>query len=176
MATSNFHNVNASHIFACSLENEWDYEDLIDNLTYEFKNHTNWYDGNKSDPNELRSFPSRVLGSLTKDFSYNDFSLEVWVSPVIRSGYYEGVNLDWNAHYFINGNECDLDEIDRMLEYDTDYSPSKRKAYALLAEKKADKLRNELVEFTEKVFTDYSMKLGVTAQFSNGETIYHKIA
>jgi len=176
MATSNFHNVNATHIFACSLENEWDYEDLVDNLTYEFKNHADWYDGNKSDPHELRSFPSRVLGSLTKDFSYNDFSLEVWVSPVIRSGYYEGVNLDWNAHYFINGNECDLDEIDRMLEYDTDYSPSKRKAYSLLVEKKAEKLRNELVEVTENIFEQYSDKLGVTARFSNGETIYHKVA
>ena len=176
MATSNFHNVNATHIFACSLENEWDYEDLIDNLTYEFKNHADWYDGNKSDPHECRSFPSRVLGSLTKEFSYNDFSLEVWVSPVIRSGYYEGVNLDWNAHYFINGNECDLDEIDRMLEYDTDYSPSKRKAYSLLVEKKAEKLRNELVEVTENIFEQYSDKLGVTARFSNGETIYHKVA
>jgi hypothetical protein len=176
MATSNFHNVNATHIFACSLENEWDYEDLVDNLTYEFKTHADWYDGNKSDPHECRSFPSRVLGSLTKDFSYNDFSLEVWVSPVIRSGYYEGVNLDWNAHYFINGNECDLDDIDRMLEYDTDYSPSKRKAYSLLVEKKAEKLRDELVEVTENIFEQYSDKLGVTARFSNGETIYHKVA
>jgi len=63
-----------------------------------------------------------------------------------------------------------------MLEYDTDYSPSKRKAYSLLVEKKAEKLRDELVEVTEKIFTDYSMKLGVTARFSNGETIYHKVA
>jgi hypothetical protein len=63
-----------------------------------------------------------------------------------------------------------------MLEYDTDLSNSQRKAYALLAEKKAEKLRDELVEVTEKIFTDYSMKLGVTARFSNGETIYHKVA
>jgi hypothetical protein len=35
---------------------------------------------------------------------------------------------------------------------------------------------NELVEVTEKIFSDYSDKLGVTAQFSNGETIYHKVA
>jgi len=176
MATSNFHNVNASHIFACSTENEWDFEDLIENLSYEFRNHAAWYGGNKSDPNELRSYPSRVLGSLTKDFSYKDFSLEVWVSPLVRSGYYDGVNLDWNAHYFINGCECDLDDIERMLEYDTDLSNSQRKAYTLLAEKKAEKLRDEFVEVTEKIFTDYSMKLGVTAQFSNGETIYHKVA
>jgi hypothetical protein len=63
-----------------------------------------------------------------------------------------------------------------MLEYDTDLSNSQRKAYGLLAEKKAEKLRDELVEVTEKIFSDYSDKLGVTAQFSNGETIYHKVA
>lgn len=176
MATSNFHNVNASHIFACSTENEWDYEDLKDNLSYEFKNHADWYDGNKSDPNELRSFPSRVLGSLTKSFSYNDFSLEVWVSPLIRSGYYDGVNLDWNAHYFINGNEYEIDDLETGIEYETSFTAYKRKAYALLAEKKAEKLRDELVEVTENIFNQYSEKYGVTARFSNGETMYHKVA
>ena len=30
MATSNFHNVNASAIFAVPLENDFDYEDLVD--------------------------------------------------------------------------------------------------------------------------------------------------
>lgn len=174
MATSNFHNVNASHIFACSLENEFDYEDLKDNLSYEFKNNPNWYDGNKADPDEFR-FCSQVLGSLTKEFSYKDFTLEVWVSPVIRSGYYEGVNLDWNAHYFINGSECDLDGIENILEYDTDLSKSQRRVYALLAEKKAEKLRDELVGVTEAIFSNYSDKLGITARFSNGETLYHLV-
>ena len=30
MSTSNFHNVNASAIFAVPLENDFDYEDLVD--------------------------------------------------------------------------------------------------------------------------------------------------
>jgi hypothetical protein len=45
-----------------------------------------------------------------------------------------------------------------------------------LAEKKAEKLKNEIVEKLESIYSDYSMKLGVTARFSNGETIYHSIA
>jgi len=45
-----------------------------------------------------------------------------------------------------------------------------------LAEKKAEKLKDEIVEKLEAIYNDYSMKLGVTAQFSNGETIYHKVA
>jgi hypothetical protein len=46
----------------------------------------------------------------------------------------------------------------------------------LLAEKKAEELQNEIVEEVEKIFSMYSEKLGVTARFSNGETIYHKVA
>ena len=175
MATSNFHNVNASHIFACSTENEWDFEDLIENLSYEFRNHAAWYGGNKSDPNELRSYPSRVLGSLTKDFSYKDFSLEVWVSPLVRSGYYDGVNLDWNVDYSINGDSYDIDELENGIGYNTALPISKIKAYSLLAEKKAEKLKNEIVEKVESIFSDYSEKYGVKAVFSNGETIYHKL-
>ena len=176
MATSNFHNVNASHIFACSLENDWDYDDLKDNLFYEFKNLNGFSTYTKSDPHELRSFPSNSICSIERDFQYKDFSLNVIVTPVIRSGYYEGCNLDWHVWYGINGDECDLDEIERMLEYDTDLSPSQRKAYAMLAEKKAEKLLAEIVVDVEKVFEMYSDKLGVTARFSNGETIYHKVA
>ena len=32
MSTSNFHNVNASRIFACELADEFDYDDLVENL------------------------------------------------------------------------------------------------------------------------------------------------
>ena len=35
MATSNFHNVNASNIFAVELQDEFDYEDLVCNLESE---------------------------------------------------------------------------------------------------------------------------------------------
>ena len=46
----------------------------------------------------------------------------------------------------------------------------------MLAENNAERLKNEIVKEIESVFKDYSDPLGVTAQFSNGETIYHKIA
>ena len=48
--------------------------------------------------------------------------------------------------------------------------------YSLLANKKAVKITDEIVEEVEKVFGNYTDKYGVTAQFSNGETIYHKVA
>jgi len=63
-----------------------------------------------------------------------------------------------------------------MVMFHTILPKSKAIVYAKLAEKKAEKLRNEIVEKLEAIYNDYSDKLGVTAQFSNGETIYHKIA
>jgi hypothetical protein len=178
MATSNFHNVNASAIFAVPLENDFDYEDLVDNLKSELSNDSDYVDYGKTDHNECRSFPSRTLGSIRKYHQYKDFYVEVCVTPVIRSGYYEGVNLDWNVDYLING-DASYDSPDFYINDIAHYGnlpKSKATTYAKLAEKKAEKLKNEIVEKLESIYSDYSMKLGVTARFSNGETIYHKVA
>ena len=175
MATSNFHNVNASAIFAVPLENEYDYEDLVCNLESELGNNPDYVDYGKTDKNELRSFPSRTLGSIRKYHQYKDFYVEVCVTPVIRSGYYSGVNLDWNVDYAINGDIYDIDELENGIGYNTALPISKIKVYSSLAEKKAEKLKNQMVEKLESLYNDYSEKYGVTAVFSNGETIYHKL-
>ena len=177
MATSNFHNVNASAIFAVPLEHEFDYEDLICNLESELSNNPDYVDYGKTDKNELRSFPSRTLGSIRKYHQYKDFYVEVCVTPVIRSGYYEGVNLDWNVDYLING-DVSYDSPDFYIDdiaYCGNLSKSAATKYAKLADKKAEKLKNEIVEKVESIFSDYSDRYGVTAVFSNGETIYHKL-
>ena len=177
MATSNFHNVNASAIFAVHLENEYDYDDLVDNLKSELNNDSDYVDFGKSDKHELRSFPSRTLGSIRKYAQYKDFYLEVCVTPVIRSGYYDGVNLDWNVDQNING-EAEYDEPNFHIEDIAWYAKlpkSKAIKYAKLAEKKAEKIKNEIVEQLESIYNNYSDRYGVTAVFSNGETIYHKL-
>ena len=175
MATSNFHNVNASAIFAVPLEHEFDYEDLVDNLKSELSNDSDYVDYGKTDPNELRSFPSRTLGSIRKYHQYKDFYVEVCVTPVIRSGYYSGVNLDWNVDYTINGDIYDIDELENGIGYNTALPISKIKVYSSLAEKKAEKIKNEIVEELEALYNNYSDRYGVTAVFSNGETLYHKL-
>jgi hypothetical protein len=175
MATSNFHNVNASAIFAVPLENEYDYDDLVENLTSELNNDADYVDYGKTDKHELRSFPSRTLGSIRKYHQYKDFYVEVCVTPVIRSGYYSGVNLDWNVDYAINGDIYDIDELENGIGYNTALPISKIKVYSSLAEKKAEKLKNDIVEKLEALYNNYSDRYGVTAVFSNGETIYHKL-
>ena len=153
MATSNFHNVNASHIFAVRLEDEWEYDDLVSNLESEFNNNLDYSDYGKSDPNELRSFPSKSLGSFSNWLTIGDDEVEIYVTPVIRSGYYEGVNLDWHVRYYVNGYEDDTYETHTRVQT----------------------LVGVYVNFIENVYEQYSQPLGVTARFSNGETIYHPI-
>jgi hypothetical protein len=177
MATSNFHNVNASAIFAVQLEDEWAYDDLVENLKSQLNNDPNYVDYGKSDPNELRSFPSRSLGSIRKYHQYKDFYVEVCVTPVIRSGYYSGCNLDWNVDYLING-DASYDSPDFYIDDIAHYgnlSKSAATKYAKLAEKKAEKIKNEIVDELESLYNNYSDRYGVTAVFSNGETIYHKL-
>ena len=153
MATSNFHNVNASHIFAVELQDEYDYQDLVDNLESEFSTNIDYSDYSKSDPNELRSFPSKSLGSFNNSIEIGEDEVEVYVTPVIRSGYYEGCNLDWHVRYYVNGYEDDTYESHPRVQT----------------------LVEVYTNFIENVYEQYSQPLGVTARFSNGETIYHAI-
>ena len=152
MATSNFHNVNASSIFAVELQDTYEYDDLIDNIQSGLKA-TGYYNMlTKSDPNELRSFPSTSIGALDNYVEdANGNGIVVTITAVVRSGYYDGVNLDWHCH---------LEEYGETIEH-------------LLPAAEAEK--NRLVEMVEYVFSEFSTPLGVTAQFSNGETIYHPI-
>jgi hypothetical protein len=152
MATSNFHNVNASHIFAVQLEDTYEYDDLIDNIKSGLKETGEFNLLTKSDPNELRSYPSTSIGSLDCYVEDNDGNgIVVTVTAVVRSGYYDGVNLDWHPHF---------EEYGETIEH-------------LLPQAELEK--NRLVEMIEYVFSEYTTPLGVTAQFSNGETIYHPI-
>jgi len=154
MATSNFHNVNATHIFAVQLEDEWAYEDLVYNLESEFNIHNDYSDYGKTDSDELRSYPSRSLGSFSDSLTIGDDEVEIYITPVIRSGYYEGCNLDWHIRLYVNGYEDDTYADDANVL----------------------RISNEYIEFIENIYSQYSEPLGVTARFSNGETIYHKVA
>ena len=152
MAASNFYNVNASHIFAVQLEDEYEYDDLIDNIKSGLKETGEFNLLTKSDPNDLRSYPSTGIGSLDCYVEDNDGNgIVVTVTAVVRSGYYDGVNLDWHVHF---------EEYGETIEH-------------LLPQAELEK--NRLVEMVEYVFSEYTQPLGVTASFSNGETIYHPV-
>jgi hypothetical protein len=73
----------------------------------------------------------------------------VTVTAVVRSGYYDGVNLDWHLHFEEYG-----ESVEHLLP-------------------QAEQEQNRLIELVETVFAEFSTPLGVTASFSNGETVYH---
>lgn len=187
MSTSNFHNVNASAIFACELEQKYDYDDLVDNLQIEFPQGRNT---NIIDPDELRSYPSRIIGvdDITKE--YKHFGLEVCIYPLIRSGYYQGCNLDWFIKVYMDGDELDYptngdimeqvsevkDALIHVLEMEDVYkSPKQIEKMSFGLANYINKCTAKLVDKVEEVFSRYSTPLKVAARFSNGETIYTKI-
>jgi hypothetical protein len=195
MGTSNFHNVNASKIFAVLMPyetpvldedfnetdeleirecDEFDLEYLVysiindmkelgDNLYYHFKDKKSFDD-------------SRYLGSLTKEKVFDDMNVLVYVHAFVRSGYYEGANLDW---------ECDISiDDDKEVFFDNKYDELKD-IYSILKDKNKNKrviksidnwiikTKTSLIEKMESIFEkNSSMQLTVCAKFCNGETIY----
>jgi DNA-binding Lrp family transcriptional regulator len=176
MATGNFHNVNASRIFAVQIEEEWDYEDLKSNLLCELEA-KGFVKGYGNDPNELRSFPSSILASKSVYKDFCGVEVEVEITAIVRSGYYSGVNLDWQLDFKL-GNGYVMDEIPEQSEIaeDLDYYGDTNKGMATIqaknVEKFFEKTRDILIEELETIYQENSIALVTVARFSNGETIY----
>lgn len=174
MATGNFHNVNASKVFACELESEFDYEDLMLNLEEALKAMKCDYCFNGDDPHELRSFPSRVLTGMGFSKDYKEFSVDMEISIIIRSGYYSGCNLDWDIKYSIEGIESDEPVFIDLLESYVECSEKMAKYKASLAEQWAVRESSNIISRIEAIFAEFSIPLQTVGSFSNGETIYEK--
>jgi hypothetical protein len=199
MGTSNFHNVNASKVFAVLMNYEaprlddfgnetedmeyhtpecFEIDDFIDNMkteAQEFKHKTiKYYKDCDNDPHELRSFESTPLFQYYSNKTFGDMSVTVSINCVIRQGYYEGGNLDWYVTYDLSNYKGD--EIDFQKDFiDCSNMPEgMRIIQSRNAERWAQKVTDELVEIVEDLFTKQSMPLVVTARFSNGETHYSK--
>jgi hypothetical protein len=175
MATSNFYNENASRIFASECEEEFDYEDLVSNLEYTLSELDESFSSGKA--GDYIDDNSKILDySLNKSFDYKDgTSVEVVIHPVIRSGYYSGVNLDWLFEFYIDGSEVEDDDCikDYLVNFEG-YAPSHAAKVAPSRFRRLEKIKNKLTEQLEKIYTDYTTPLNVVARFSNGETLYEK--
>lgn len=179
MATGNFHNENASKIFACDLEDEWSFDDLKDNLFYELvalekTNPFAFYHKSGKDTAENRNFSSTVIGTLKESKCYSNFEVTVNVVAVIRSGYYSGCNLDYVFDFTIEGQDTDdTNDFADILEYQLG-SANMANYKAKFARKWAEATKEKLTDLLEKLYEQWSTPLVVTARFSNGETIYSK--
>lgn len=156
MGAPNFNNQNASKIYAVEISEDMDYEFLIEDmqivLEKEFTN--DFIEKDEWDSN--RNYPGKVIAEINKSVGDE----QIIVSIVVRNAYYSGVNLDWDARFFVIENsyqeEYDLDSID------------------LNKFPKVEKEFNNIIDRVEKIYSKLSTPLKKVAQFSNGEAIYQK--
>lgn len=170
--TGNFYNKNATHIFAFGMDTEdngddgeynsdqhqIDYEDQISYIIEELSKIPGFSEG-EYDFDDNRNFSGRSLGAISVNIS-NKNDTGVQIICVARSGYYEGANLDWELK-FTGPDGYDIDSPDDISQ----------RSYATKLQRAAD----ALVKKVEKVYARCTTPYGVSARFSNGETMYHKI-
>ena len=132
--------------------------------------------GSIRDADELRSYPSQLLGVKSIDREFMDVWAEVHIVSTIRSGYYQGASLDWSVSIFMRNDEYDMgtfeDCYDEHLAWLSDHSSGLCKANAPKLLAWVNQAKDELVEELEKLYEQLSTPLRVAARFSNGETIY----
>jgi hypothetical protein len=168
MGTSNFYNKNSSKIYACQIEEDFDYQDLVENLQFELQAQA--FDSINEFDNE-RNFCGQYIATKKIEFTNYDQSIYLTIKTVIRNGYYSGVNLDYDFEIVgeaINNynNDFEINEKD-----DLDYQVVR--GFKTLFKKAKKTLEKEILKL-EKIFGQNSQALKVGARFSNGETIYIK--
>jgi hypothetical protein len=181
MGTSNFHNVNAKCIYPVLMDyedegetrqsDEFDQECLIDNLNKKFNAlNLNFQEGSVSDLDQLRSYPSKIIGCITKEKTIGGIEVSVCLTSVLRYAYYEGANLDYDIAESVHGE--DLVDIEDQFDFYSEYKGISKK-HAEIALNWLETTKNELIDLFENIYAEISdVKLRKVATFSNGETIY----
>lgn len=185
MGTANFHNVNASKIYAVLLNWEdeetgetcypegYDYDEFCINAIDRIDEHMKKAGFNiTGEGNDPHSRESRGLTGAYIGKNHAGAEISVTIYAVLRSAYYEGANLDWFIQYEVNcytSTEEPFEAGDIQSEWDGGLS----KRHAETAIKWMDSQRNKLVEALEKIFGELSeRRLNCIGRFSNGEAVY----
>jgi len=149
MSTPNFYNKNASKIFAVELEEDFEYDDLIDNLRSAIKN---CVPADRWEGDNNRSYEGKIFAEINKTIG----KWGITINLIIRNAYYSGANLDW-------GVEIEDQNTGDSFERGEDKISNTAENY----------IQNEIAKI-EKVFSDYSIPLICVGIFSNGEAIYQE--
>lgn len=121
----------------------------------------------------LRSFEGKVIATISECKTYMGVEVEIQLVAILRSGYYEGANLDWELTYFADGYEND-EEIVEEWEYQAakEHSVGLVKMNRSRVEAWVETNRDRLVSDVETIFEEMSTPLRLVGRFSNGEAIY----
>lgn len=187
MGTSNFSQKESNHIYAV------DTEDTKTNVAYEIESSLNKNKKLQSsfthaEGNEFFdtgypisiSYPSQLIGDIKVNRDWPSFNceVEITVNLISSAGYYSGFNLDYVTEVEINGYILTLDEAaEESLDYfnetiEGNISETRFKWVLNWIHSERDKILRKV----NKVYADNSEPLEVFARFSNGETMYSKVA
>jgi hypothetical protein len=183
MATANFYNKNASNIYAILPENE-DYYFIFDDVKNNISNDLEAYTKNSKAylgySNKYYRDASLIeVISATDEVAGVPFTVSVEV--LMRPGYYEGANLDYEINY--NVESVEFDDLSEAFQayfdvaaWDFDMNKGLAKIQAKNAAKRLEAMSNELVENVENILKkNCTHILQVSARFSNGETWYSEV-
>lgn len=160
-----------------------DYEFTRDNIFHELKKvceekklhivENNGYNGE-------RNFGGRYLCEISKTHpKYNSIGIQVSITCLSRSGYYDGANMDWEIGNICIGNGS-WDEVPDPLDiaHELQYmgkGSGIAKIQSRNIEKWVERTVDELVKLIEDVYEQFTDPLIRVATFSNGETIYKRV-
>ncbi len=147
-----------------SYEVDTEIEDTIDNVKSELQKYNEFSEAKKGTWSDAfgRSYDAKVIGDMYSGEIFEDEDGDereygVNFECLIINGYYDGANLDYLITYQIDGYEGDFDE------------------FTAEAQAWVENKRDEFVTKIEEVYKMFSIQLGVSARFSNGETWYSRV-
>jgi hypothetical protein len=184
MSTANFCNRNADFIYACEFADEFAYDDLLADLRQALRSAAadpkvkaiaDYRTGHDtSEPDYNRNYPGRIIAVVWSETKrYRGFAVYLSAKIIVRSGYYEGANLDYAIGCHVRGREYLKDDLDEVCLHSE--LPGSRRAYQLaLAKRWFDRHYAPFTAAIETVFRRHSTPLRLVARASNGEAFYER--
>jgi len=178
MSAPNFAITNASRYFVVEANESWEYEDILACIqdafrTQKWENEICFSNENKSDDN--RSYPGIIFGYLSASKYYERVGeANVIIELVLRSGYYEAANLDYEIRYEVEGIEYDNPQDVNVLHV-ANLPPKQAKLYNRWIANWMEDTTGKMTSKIEAIYSRFSEQYIRTALFSNGEAIYSKI-
>jgi hypothetical protein len=181
MGTSNFYTKNATKTFVVCASYQQPVLDDDGNETEEMETHypesyeideeiqyfkdtlkvkakeakLSYYD-NKNESDNCRNFEGTKMCTVYTSKSFAGCEVEINIECIIRSGYYEAANLDYDIVIICGGNETDEITDDDMYYGMDNRNTGMAKIQAKNARAYVEKMTDELTAFIEKVYTEIS--------------------
>lgn len=177
MSTPNFHSLSGQY-FAIEAEDEFELDDTKLNITAELQAQPKIYTETLSEPeDDLRSYPGEAFAGIRLKNEREDVHVECKL--IARSGYYGGVNFDYQSMIFNNYDGeyyalADLEPAD-IVELVNGYHG--RHITTKQAEATLRRLGRDIAtldKLATQAIKEFTISLIKVAQFSNGEAIYRK--